>query len=98
NILGQSLYQFMVIWFLQAKGKAIFSLDGSDSDLVLNTLIFNSFVFCQVFNEISSREMEKIDVFKGILDNYVFVVVLSCTAFFQIIIIEYLGAFANTTP
>ncbi|GFY81060.1 autoinhibited Ca2+-ATPase 1 [Actinidia rufa] len=98
NILGQSLYQFLVIWFLQAKGKAIFGLDGSGSDLVLNTLIFNSFVFCQVFNEISSREMEKIDVFKGILDNYVFVAVLSCTVFFQIIIIEYLGAFANTTP
>lgn len=48
NILGQSLYQFMVIWQLQAKGKAIFGLDGPDSDLVLNTLIFNSFVFCQV--------------------------------------------------
>ena len=42
--------------------------------------------------------MEKIDVFKGILDNYVFVAVLSCTVFFQVIIIEYLGAFANTTP
>ncbi|CAL5366721.1 unnamed protein product [Camellia sinensis] len=98
NILGQSLYQFIVIWFLQAKGKAIFGLDGSDSDLVLNTLIFNSFVFCQVFNEISSREMEKINVFEGILDNYVFVSVLGCTALFQIIIIECLGAFANTTP
>lgn len=42
--------------------------------------------------------MEKIDVFKGILDNYVFVSVLSATVFFQIIIVEYLGAFANTTP
>lgn len=52
----------------------------------------------QVFNEISSREMEKIDVLEGILDNYVFVLVISCTVFFQIIIIEYLGAFANTTP
>ncbi|GFY93736.1 cation transporter/ E1-E2 ATPase family protein [Actinidia rufa] len=81
-----------------AKGKVIFGLEGSGSALVLNTLIFNSFVFCQVFNEISSREMEKIDVFKGILDNYVFVAVLSCTVFFQVIIIEYLGAFANTTP
>ena len=50
NILGQSLYQFLVIWFLQAKGKAIFGLDGSGSDLVLNTLIFNSFVFCQVIS------------------------------------------------
>ncbi|KAK4776001.1 hypothetical protein SAY87_023962 [Trapa incisa] len=98
NILGQSLYQFLVIWFLQAKGKALLGFDGSDSDLVLNTLIFNSFVFCQVFNEISSREMEEINVFKGILDNNVFVGVLSCTVLFQIIIVEYLGTFANTTP
>ncbi|KAJ8769334.1 hypothetical protein K2173_002538 [Erythroxylum novogranatense] len=98
NILGQSLYQFMVIWYLQAKGKAIFNLHGPESDLVLNTLIFNSFVFCQVFNEISSREMEQINVFKGILDNNVFIAVLSCTVAFQIIIVEFLGTFANTTP
>nr|AAG28435.1 plasma membrane Ca2+-ATPase [Glycine max] len=98
NILGQSLYQFMVIWFLQSRAKSIFLLEGPNSDLVLNTLIFNSFVFCQVFNEINSREMEKINVFKGILDNYVFVGVISATVFFQIIIVEYLGTFANTTP
>ncbi|KAF5451252.1 hypothetical protein F2P56_026372 [Juglans regia] len=98
NILGQSLYQFLVICLLQTKGKAIFHLEGPDSDLILNTLIFNTFVFCQVFNEISSREMEEIDVFKGILKNYVFVGVLSCTVLFQILIIEYLGTFANTSP
>ncbi|KAJ0233469.1 Calcium-transporting ATPase 2 [Hirschfeldia incana] len=98
NILGQSVYQFVVIWFLQAKGKSVFGLDGPDSTLMLNTLIFNCFVFCQVFNEISSREMEEINVFKGILDNYVFVVVIGATVFFQIIIIEFLGTFASTTP
>ncbi|KAK8673101.1 hypothetical protein V6N13_111457 [Hibiscus sabdariffa] len=98
NILGQSFYQFMVIWYLQVKGKAMFSLDGPDSDLTLNTLIFNSFVFCQVFNEISSRNMEEINVFKGILDNYVFVAVLGCTVIFQVIIIEFLGTFASTIP
>lgn len=54
--------------------------------------------FFQVFNEISSREMEKIDVFKGILKNYVFVAVLTCTVVFQVIIIELLGTFADTTP
>ena len=48
NILGQSLYQFSIIWFLQTRGKAAFHLDGPDSDLILNTLIFNAFVFCQV--------------------------------------------------
>ncbi|KAJ0039557.1 hypothetical protein Pint_27900 [Pistacia integerrima] len=52
----------------------------------------------QVFNEISSREMEEINVFKGILDNYVFVAVLGITVIFQIIIVEFLGTFANTTP
>ncbi|TXG52529.1 hypothetical protein EZV62_021698 [Acer yangbiense] len=98
NILGQSLFQFLVVWHLQRSGKAAFHLDGPDSDLILNTLIFNTFVFCQVFNEISSREMEKINVFKGILKNYVFVFVLACTVFFQIVIIEFLGTFANTTP
>ncbi|GKV10347.1 hypothetical protein SLEP1_g21726 [Rubroshorea leprosula] len=98
NILGQSFYQFAIIWYLQTRGKVAFCLDGPDSDLILNTLIFNSFVFCQVFNEISSREMEKINVFEGILRNYVFVTVLACTVVFQIIIVQFLGEFANTTP
>ncbi|MBA0749147.1 hypothetical protein Gogos_003106, partial [Gossypium gossypioides] len=98
NIFGQSFYQLMVIWYLQARGKTMFELDGPDSTLKLNTLIFNSFVFCQVFNEISSRNMEEINVLSGILNNSVFVAVLGCTAVFQIIIIEFLGTFASTTP
>ncbi|CAN4081565.1 unnamed protein product [Withania somnifera] len=98
NILGQSLYQFLIIWFLQVYGKTIFRLDGLDANLTLNTIIFNSFVFCQLFNEVNSREMEKVEVWEGILDNYVFVTVVGVTLFFQIIIIEYLGKFANTTP
>ncbi|KAH6784744.1 calcium ATPase 2 [Perilla frutescens var. hirtella] len=99
NILGQSLYQFIVIWFLQKHGKTFFLLNGyPNSDLVLNTVIFNTFVFCQLFNEVNSREMEKVDVLEGILDNYVFVLVLGSTVVFQIIIIQYLGSFASTTP
>lgn len=67
----------------------------------LNPLVtpkYNLCVLLQVFNEISSRDMEKINVFKGILDNYVFVAVLSSTALFQIIIVEFLGTFASTSP
>lgn len=52
NILGQSLYQFLVIWYLQVQGKKIFELNGPDSDLILNTVIFNSFVFCQVLSDV----------------------------------------------
>ncbi|KAJ4767417.1 Calcium-transporting ATPase [Rhynchospora pubera] len=98
NIFGQAFYQFVVIWYLQADGKSMFGLEGPTADVALNTLIFNSFVFCQVFNEISSREMEKINVFQGILDNYVFVAVISTTVTFQYLIVQYLGEFANTIP
>lgn len=52
----------------------------------------------QVFNEISSREMEKINVFRGILQNYVFLAVLISTIVFQFIIVQFLGDFANTIP
>lgn len=48
NIVGQSLFQFVVIWYLQTQGKYLFGLEGSDADNVLNTIIFNTFVFCQV--------------------------------------------------
>ncbi|KAL5219282.1 hypothetical protein ABZP36_019966 [Zizania latifolia] len=98
NILGQASYQFIVIWYLQTEGKWLFGLKGENSDLVLNTLIFNCFVFCQVFNEVSSREMERINVFEGILNNNVFVAVLSSTVIFQFIIVQFLGDFANTSP
>lgn len=37
-------------------------------------------------------------MFEGILKNYVFVAVLTCTVLFQIIIVEFLGTFANTSP
>ncbi|KAL5210116.1 hypothetical protein ABZP36_005739 [Zizania latifolia] len=98
NILGQAIYQFIVIWYLQTEGKWLFGLEGENSDLVLNTLIFNCFVFCQVFNEVNSREMERINVLEGILSNNVFVAVLSSTVIFQFIIVQFLGDFANTAP
>ncbi|KAG0521473.1 hypothetical protein BDA96_08G163700 [Sorghum bicolor] len=98
NILGQSFYQFFVMWYLQTQGKNFFGLEDSGTDIVLNTIIFNSFVFCQVFNEISSREMEKINVLKGMTRNYVFMAVLTSTVIFQFIMVQFLGEFANTTP
>ncbi|ESR34525.1 hypothetical protein CICLE_v10004282mg [Citrus x clementina] len=98
NIIGQSIYQLIILVALNFDGKQILGLSGSDATAVLNTVIFNSFVFCQVFNEINSREMEKINVFKGMFDSWMFVGILVLTVAFQIIIIEFLGAFASTVP
>ncbi|KAD5802873.1 hypothetical protein E3N88_14233 [Mikania micrantha] len=98
NIIGQSIYQLTVLGVLQFNGKSLLNLNGPDSTSVLNTMIFNTFVFCQVFNEINSRDMEKINVIEGIFDSWVFMLVMVCTVTFQIIIVELLGTFASTVP
>nr|CAB3479395.1 unnamed protein product [Digitaria exilis] len=96
NIIGQSIYQLIVLGVLIFKGKSLLQLNGDRSDIQLNTFIFNTFVFCQVFNEVNSREMEKINVFKGIFSSWIFTAVAGATAAFQVIIVELLGTFAST--
>uniref|UniRef100_A0A0D9XNX4 Calcium-transporting ATPase n=1 Tax=Leersia perrieri TaxID=77586 RepID=A0A0D9XNX4_9ORYZ len=76
----------------------LLNIKGPDSKTIINTLIFNSFVFCQVFNEINSREMQKINVFRGILSNWLFIAIIAVTVAFQVVIIEFLGTFASTVP
>ncbi|KAL7617173.1 hypothetical protein Lser_V15G03665 [Lactuca serriola] len=98
NIVGQSVYQLVILGLLQFDGKRVLKINGPDSTAILNTLIFNTFVFCQVFNEINSRDMEKINVLRGMFDSWVFMLVMICTVTFQIIIVELLGTFASTVP
>ena len=42
--------------------------------------------------------MEKINVFSGIFDSWLFIAVIACTVAFQAIIVEFLGTFAETVP
>ncbi|KAL2480681.1 putative calcium-transporting ATPase 11 [Abeliophyllum distichum] len=98
NIIGQSIYQLAVLLVLNFDGKKILGLEGSDATALLNTFIFNTFVFCQVFNEINSREIEKINIFRGMLGNWIFTGIIASTVVFQVIIVEFLGTFASTVP
>ncbi|PAN51669.2 hypothetical protein PAHAL_9G580400 [Panicum hallii] len=93
---GQSIYPLVVLGILIFKGKSLLQLSGDRSGTQLNTFIFNTFVFCQVFNEVNSREMEKINVFSGIFSSWIFSAVAGATAAFQVIIVELLGTFAST--
>ncbi|GFY84748.1 autoinhibited Ca(2+)-ATPase, isoform 4 [Actinidia rufa] len=73
-------------------------LSDEDAGRVLDTVIFNSFVLCQVFNEINSREIEKINVFRGLLDSWVFATGIACIVVCQVVAVEFLGPFAHTKP
>ncbi|KAK6928812.1 Cation-transporting P-type ATPase, C-terminal [Dillenia turbinata] len=98
NIIGQSIYQLIVLVLFQFNGKRLLKLSGLDATSTLNTFIFNTFVFCQVFNEINSRDMRKINVFRNILSSRAFIGIMISTITFQVIMVEILGPFADTVP
>ncbi|KAI5057480.1 hypothetical protein GOP47_0027495 [Adiantum capillus-veneris] len=98
NIFSQALYQLIIVWVLQFKGKTILKISDDSADEILNTVIFNTFVFCQVFNEINSREMDKVNVFSSLLTNSLFLMVILFSVGFQVLIVQFLGTFASTVP
>jgi len=59
SLLAQVLYQIDVHLVLQLNGKSIFNV----KEEVKDTLIFNTFVLCQLFNKFNSKSIEKLNVF-----------------------------------
>ena len=55
-------------------------------------------LLCQVFNEINSRDIEKINVFRGMFNSWIFLLIIFVTVAFQVVIVEFLGTFASTVP
>lgn len=92
NLLAQALYQIAILLTLQFKGEAIFGVSAKVKD----TLIFNIFVLCQVFNEFNARKLEKKNVFKGIHRNKMFVGIIGITIVLQVVMVEFLKKFADT--
>ncbi|KAH6767766.1 ATPase E1-E2 type family protein / haloacid dehalogenase-like hydrolase family protein [Perilla frutescens var. hirtella] len=92
NLLPQALYQIAILLTLQFRGRDIFDVN----EQVKNTIIFNTFVLCQVFNEFNSRNLEKRNVFKGIHKNRLFLGIIAITIILQIVMVEFLKKFADT--
>ncbi|XP_051003371.1 plasma membrane calcium-transporting ATPase 4 isoform X1 [Acomys russatus] len=98
NILGHAMYQLSIIFFLVFAGEKIFDIDsGRKAPLHAPpsqhyTIVFNTFVLMQLFNEINSRKIhgEK-NVFAGIYRNVIFCSVVLGTFFCQILIVELGG-------
>ena len=97
NILIQATYQLAVLVFLLSKGPQLYNCeDGSTHHF---TIIFNAFVFCQVFNEFNAREIGDIfDPFNALGKSQMFLLVIGFTCFAQWLIVEYGGDFTQTTP
>ncbi|XP_044471371.1 calcium-transporting ATPase 10, plasma membrane-type-like isoform X2 [Mangifera indica] len=99
NLIIQAIYQLSVLLLLNFEGKNLLNLEEDDrnhANKVKNTLIFNSFVLCQIFNEFNARKPDEKNIFRGITKNHIFMGIVTLTIVLQIIIIEFLGKFAKT--
>ncbi|XP_024969882.1 calcium-transporting ATPase 9, plasma membrane-type [Cynara cardunculus var. scolymus] len=97
NLIIQALYQVAVLLVLNFRGTAILNLKNDErGNAVKNTLIFNGFVLCQIFNEFNARKPDQMNVFSGVTKNYLFMGIVGTTLILQIIIIQFLGKFTST--
>ncbi|KAH9446327.1 hypothetical protein Pst134EA_030248 [Puccinia striiformis f. sp. tritici] len=105
-IIGQSIYQLIVILILNFAGKEILGLDKPSDEATKiqfdnehKTLVFNAFVFCQIFNQLNARVLDRsFNIFQGILKNYYFIVIFLIMLGGQILIVEVGGAAFQVTP
>ena len=66
---------------------------------VHGSLMFNAFVFCQVFNEYNSKSINSDwNIYSGMFNNHIFLGVTVVTVGLQILLIELGGEFMKTSP
>eukprot|EP00298_Acanthocystis_sp_HF-20_P015670 c21222_g1_i2.p1 GENE.c21222_g1_i2~~c21222_g1_i2.p1 ORF type:complete len:991 (+),score=396.11 c21222_g1_i2:28-3000(+) len=103
NIVGQAFLQVTILMIFLFDGEN-FLFVGSDYSAAVKTeknyaMIFNTFVFLQLFNEFNARVLtRKLNVFEGIFGNPLFCGVIVITIFLQILLVEFAGDAFGTTP
>ncbi|KAL6239881.1 hypothetical protein BDW75DRAFT_197631 [Aspergillus navahoensis] len=78
-MIGQSIYQLVVTLVLNFSGrsilKSIIDFSGDDNaNTALTTVVFNTFVWMQIFNQWNSRRLDNgLNIFDGLLRNKWFI-------------------------
>ncbi|XP_054883504.1 plasma membrane calcium-transporting ATPase 2 isoform X2 [Poeciliopsis prolifica] len=98
NILGHAVYQLILIFTLLFAGEKIFDIDSGRNAPLHSppsehyTIIFNTFVMMQLFNEINARKIHgERNVFEGIFRNPIFCSIVFGTFAIQIVIVQFGG-------
>mmetsp|Transcript_24441 Transcript_24441/g.37127 ORF Transcript_24441/g.37127 Transcript_24441/m.37127 type:complete len:1181 (+) Transcript_24441:113-3655(+) len=98
NMLGHASYQIVVVMVLLFAGPDMFDLEpgheverkDTGENSVHYTLIFNVFVWMQLFNEVNCRKLKgELNVFAGMQNNTLFCAILAITSILQVLIVEF---------
>ncbi|KAM3844690.1 plasma membrane calcium-transporting ATPase 2 isoform 2-T2 [Vipera latastei] len=105
NILGHAVYQLILIFTLLFVGEKMFKIDSGRNAPLHSppsehyTIIFNTFVMMQLFNEINARKIHgERNVFDGIFRNPIFCTIVLGTFAVQIVIVQFGGKPFSCSP
>ncbi|XP_016151296.1 plasma membrane calcium-transporting ATPase 3-like isoform X4 [Sinocyclocheilus grahami] len=105
NILGHAVFQLTIIFTLLFVGEKIFDIDSGRNAPLHSppsehyTIIFNTFVLMQLFNEINARKIHgERNVFDGIFANPIFCSIVLGTFAIQIVIVQFGGKPFSCSP
>uniref|UniRef100_A0A8D0C732 Calcium-transporting ATPase n=1 Tax=Scleropages formosus TaxID=113540 RepID=A0A8D0C732_SCLFO len=105
NISGHAVYQLTVIFTLLFAGEKIFNIDNGRKAPLHSppsehyTIIFNTFVLMQLFNEINARKIHgERNVFDGIFSNPIFCSIVLGTFAVQVVIVQFGGKPFSCAP
>ncbi|XP_078517527.1 plasma membrane calcium-transporting ATPase 2 isoform X4 [Lissotriton helveticus] len=105
NILGHAVYQLTLIFTLLFAGEKMFTIDSGRNAPLHSppsehyTIIFNTFVLMQLFNEINARKIHgERNVFDGIFGNPIFCAIVLGTFAIQIVIVQFGGKPFSCSP
>uniref|UniRef100_A0A8C8ZCD5 Calcium-transporting ATPase n=1 Tax=Prolemur simus TaxID=1328070 RepID=A0A8C8ZCD5_PROSS len=105
NILGHAVYQLTIIFTLLFVGELFFDIDSGRNAPLHSppsehyTIIFNTFVMMQLFNEINARKIHgERNVFDGIFSNPIFCTIVLGTFAIQIVIVQFGGKPFSCSP
>lgn len=88
-IIGQAIFQLVVTLVLYFAGPQILNYDASRI-VELDTVIFNTFVWMQIFNMFNNRRLDnKFNVLEGLHRNYFFLFICALMVGLQVTIVFY---------
>ncbi|KAF2121398.1 hypothetical protein BDV96DRAFT_594599 [Lophiotrema nucula] len=75
-IIGQAIYQLVVTFILYFAGESILSYESPEEKKRMPTLVFNTFVWMQIFNSLNNRRLDnRFNVFEGLFHNWFFIAI-----------------------
>jgi len=104
-IIGQSIYQIIVVLVLNFAGRDLLHLHTDNpaqeryNEVYMSALIFNVFVWCQLFNQLNCRRLDrKFNIFEDLHRNIWFLLIVAIECGAQVLIIFFGGAAFSATP